>query len=241
MSHPRRILNGRIAALMALSLMTASPLVASANANPDYNAVHALYGDKIIFDVYRDGTRVGSQRVDFEEKDGALAVDINFQLMIKALYITFYKMDYRSDSIWKDGRLVSLSSRTDQNGKVRTVTASLKDGMLVGNGPDGPLRAPSGTYPTDHWNAGVIGSNKLINTINGRVNDVRLVPKGYEQVPTERGPVKARRYQYEGEIENEVWYDADGRWLHMRFLGEDGSVIEFKCVKCFPAGNGAPS
>tara|TARA_R110000824_G_scaffold118960_14_gene272176 strand:+ start:311209 stop:311856 length:648 start_codon:yes stop_codon:yes gene_type:complete len=215
--------------------------MATSKSGGDYDRVRALYGDSILFDVYRDGTRVGSQRVDFEEKDGALAVDINFQLVIKALYITFYKMNYSSDSLWKDGQLVSLSSRTDQNGKVRTVTASLKDGKLVGKGPEGPLSAPLGTYPTDHWNAGVIGSKELVNTINGRVNEVRLVPKGYEQVSTERGPVRAMRYQYEGEIQNEVWYDAEGRWVHMRFLGEDGSVIEFKCAKCFPAAKGSAS
>lgn len=207
---------------------------AQASASTDYSRVHALYGDSIAFDVYRNGSLVGEQTVRFSEQGSSLAVDINFHLEIKALYITFYKMTYSSKSLWQNDKMTSLAARTDRNGTKSIVDAKAKGTVLVGDGPDGDFSTPLGTYPTDHWNAGVIGSTKLINTINGHVNDIRLVAMGQEDITTNRGPVNATHYKYEGEIKNDVWYDQDGRWVHMSFSGDDGSLIEFRCRKCVP-------
>ncbi len=198
-------------------------------------SVELLYGDSIAFDIIRNGTRVGSHNVAFEQKGDDLSVVTDFQLEVGALFITFFELTYRSEALWRGGQLVSLLARTDQNGDVGTVEAKLADGVLDGQGPNGPFAAPLGTYPTNHWNAGVQNSTQLINTITGRVSDVRLVPLGVEQVQTERGLIEATRFKYDGAIENEVWYDTQGRWVRMQFPGGDGSLIELQCRKCFPS------
>lgn len=207
----------------------------------DFKSVAELYGERLSFDVYRNGDLVGYQNVTFAPRDGGLAVDIDFRLTIKALYITFYEMTYASNSLWKNDEMISLKSHTDQNGKVTTVEARADNGKLEVDGPNGKASAPLGIYPTDHWNAGVIDATKLVNTINGHINDVRLVRMGEDKVPTERGPVEATHYKYTGEIQNDVWYDAEGRWVQMQFKGGDGSTIEFRCRKCFPAKSASAS
>ena len=230
--------------LLALGILFSgvAPTLASQDSNVgNLKSVAALYGSTLSFDVYRNGDLVGYQNVTFSQKDDALAVDIDFRLTIEALYITFYEMTYTSDSLWKNDELVSLKSRTDQNGKVTTVEARADNGKLEVDGPNGKASAPLGIYPTDHWNAGVIDATKLVNTINGHINDVRLVRKGEDKVPTERGPVEATHYKYTGEIQNDVWYDAEGRWVQMQFKGGDGSTIEFRCRKCFPVKSASAS
>ncbi len=234
-----RLFTGLLSAL-TISLIS-QPSYAVSSASGNYAAVHALYGDHIAFDIYRNGDLIGEQTVDFKKAEDGLAVNIDFHLKIKALYITFYKMTYTSKSLWKGDQLVALSTRTDRNGKITTVTADSEKGELVVKGPEGTASAPLGIYPTNHWNAGVIASKQIVNTINGHINDVQLVSKGVEQVQTERGSVAATHYKYEGEIKNDVWYDAQGRWLHMQFLGDDGSLIEFRCRKCYPASGGSAS
>ena len=219
-----------------------SPAFASQDSNAgDLKSAEALYGNTLSFDVYRNGDLVGYQNVTFSRKNDALAVDIDFKLTIKALYITFYKMTYRSDSLWKNDELVALDARTDQNGEVTTVKAKAESGKLEVDGPNGKASAPLGIYPTDHWNAGVIDSTRLVNTINGHINHVRLVRQGEDKVETERGPIEATHYKYTGEIQNDVWYDAEGRWVQMKFKGGDGSTIEFRCRKCFPSQSASAS
>lgn len=231
--------NASIGNVAVITLMLAPLCTVSAHANTsaDYKKAHALYGEEIAFDVYRNGTLVGEQTVDFSTQKDELAVDINFHLTVKALYITFYKMTYSSKSLWQDGNLVSLTARTDRNGDKTAVDARAKGSNLIGNGPAGEFSTPLGIYPTDHWNAGVIGSTKLVNTINGRVNDIRLVPVGPDKIKTNQGVVDATHYKYQGEIKNDVWYDAAGRWVHMSFFGDDGSLIEFRCRQCIPSSS----
>ncbi|MEQ9518003.1 MAG: DUF6134 family protein [Parvibaculum sp.] len=196
--------------------------------------VELLYGDSIKFDVVRNGARIGSHNVVFERRGDILSVVTDFQLEIGALFITLFELNYRSEDLWRNDQLVSLTARTDQNGDVSQVTAEFTDGLLRGQGPNGAFEASPGVYPTNHWNAGVRGATQLINTITGRVSDVRLVPIAIEQVQTERGFVEATRYKYVGAIENEIWYDNQGRWVRMQFPGNDGSLIELSCRKCFP-------
>ena len=60
-----------------------------------------------------------------------------------------------------------------------------------------------------------------------------LVGKGREPIPTERGDVVASRYSYTGDLaDTEVWYDDVGRWVKLRFLGRDGTPIEYACRRC---------
>ena len=54
------------------------------------------------------------------------------------------------------------------------------------------------------------------------MNNVRIEARGQEYVPTEGGDAKAMRYAYTGELETEVWYDQEDRWVKMRFVGKDG-------------------
>lgn len=195
-----------------------------------------LYGESIKFDIVRNGSLIGAHNVTFAGDAENLSVVADFQLEISALFLTLFELTYRSEAVWQNGALVALSARTDRNGKISTVEAAASaDGLLRGEGPNGPFAAPPGTYPTNHWNAGVQASTQLINTITGRVSDVRLVPMGIEQVKTERGLVDATRYKYEGAIQNEIWYDSQGRWVKMQFPGSDGSLVELHCRKCFPA------
>jgi len=237
-----RLMSAKLLLALGVLFLGIAPAFASQDSKVgDLKSVEALYGSELSFDLYRNGDLVGYQNVTFSRKNDELAVDIDFKLTIKALFITLYEMTYRSDSLWKNDELVALDAHTDQNGKVTVVKAKAEGGELEVDGPNGKASAPLGIYPTDHWNAGVIDSTCLVNTINGHINHVRLVKQGEDKVETERGPIEATHYKYTGEIQNDVWYDAEGRWVQMRFKGGDGSTIEFRCRKCFPSQSASAS
>lgn len=237
MKRTSLILTGLAAALYTVPAMSAAvPDTTSHDPAPmqDIHGVAALYGDRIEFDVVRNGTVIGSHIVDFKRDDTGLQVNVDFRIEIRALFLTLYRMTYQSVARWQDAGLVSLYAETNRDGDTTSVRLQESGGRLVGNGPSGSLVASLGTYPTNHWNAGVRESDTLINTISGRVNAVRLLPVGETEVETERGLKQATHYRYVGAIENEVWYDDEGRWLAMRFPADDGSSIELRCRKCFP-------
>lgn len=188
-----------------------------------------LYGSELLFGVYRDGTRVGEHRVSFGEDGNAIVVDVRFNVNVRFLGFSAYRYVYTATERWQDGRLVALAAETDGNGDISRVSAVEVGDRLHIRGPAGGVEAAAGTFATNHWNPGVLTEDTVINTITGRLSQVRIVERGTEEVRVNGAVVAARRFVYTGDLDNEVWYDRDGRWVKMRFRAEDGSTIEYVC------------
>ena len=194
----------------------------------------ALYGDRLTFDVWRDGDRVGEHRVSFRRDGEDLLVETQFGIEISFLVFKAYSFDYSSSARWHDGRLKSLRAVTDDDGSRREIRVEADVAMQSLRLHDGTAwrDVPLGTFPTNHWHAGVLHGNRVINTLTGQVNEVEILRLGEEQVETANGEVSATRYAYSGDLETEVWYDERGRWVKMRFRAKDGSTIDYRCRTC---------
>ncbi|MEM8811672.1 MAG: DUF6134 family protein [Pseudomonadota bacterium] len=191
-----------------------------------------LYGDRMAFDVLRNGKPVGSHEVRFQRAGNDLVVKSRTEITIKAIVIDLYKFRYSSDANWRDGVLVKLDSNTNDNGKKLRVSARKGNSGTVVDSTAGRESVNGALYPTNHWNPAVLSTSRVLNTITGDVQKVNISQKGSETVQTAQGPVRATRYAYSGELVTEAWYDERGRWVKLRFKGEDGSTIEFQCRQC---------
>ena len=224
-----RLLFGGLIALVILMSPTVDGLAADSarSINP-----MALYGNEIVFDVYREGTLVGSHKVKFSENKEYLNVRSVFRLEIKFLFLTAYSYLYESDARWQDGQLQTLEARTDDNGELTVVTAARDAALMQIKSVNGQFETDVLLFPTNHWHVGVLNQTQVLNTLTGRINNVRIVTGDRESIDTEIGPIQATRFAYTGDLENEVWYDDAGRWVKMRFKGTDGSIIEYVCRRC---------
>lgn len=191
-----------------------------------------LYGKTMAFDVLRDGTLVGEHTVAFSNDGADLVVDTQFRIAIKFLMFTAYTLDYTSSGQWRDGKLNVLKARTDDDGTVGIVTAERLQNKIKIVDPNGEVAMAGNILPTNHWNVAVTKSTAVLNTITGKVNNVKMIDLGMETIVAEGGEIDARRWMYSGDLTNEVWYDAEGRWVKMQFDGKDGSSIEYVCTRC---------
>ncbi|MDX2142520.1 MAG: DUF6134 family protein [Rhodospirillaceae bacterium] len=192
-----------------------------------------LYGNEIVFDVFRKGSKVGSHVTSFERNGADLTVISRFNLAIDVLFFTAYSFDYQSTEVWRDGALVGLAVGVVDGGKKSAVTAKVEDGLFKIEGPRGPSIASSWVFPTNHWNRGQVNSTTILNTITGRLSKVEIIRRGIDRVETAQGPVDAEHFEYTGDLrDTEVWYDADHRWVKMQFKAKDGSTIEYRCLRC---------
>ncbi len=201
-------------------------------AQPDSVDPFAAYGESIRFRVLRDGEPVGQHTVRFERRGEDLVVRSRFQLEVKVLFVTAYRFSYASTGTWRDGKLVSLSADINDDGKKARVVAEQENGTFRIEGPKGVERASLGIFPTNHWHPGVLDSTRVLNTITGGVNTVQIIDQGPDQVTINGRTAQARHFIYTGDLQNNVWYDADGRWVKMRFQGKDGSTIDYVCEQC---------
>jgi hypothetical protein len=76
------------------------------------------------YNVTVDGKDSGKYTISFTREDGKVTVSCDAHVKVKVAFVTAYHYDYAATEVWKDGRLVSLQSRCDDDGKKYEVTAA---------------------------------------------------------------------------------------------------------------------
>ncbi|MDF2763788.1 MAG: hypothetical protein K0S81_782 [Rhodospirillales bacterium] len=178
------------------------------------------------FKVFRDGDPIGTHTLTARHEGGDLVLDIAVAIKVKVAFITAYRYEQTRREVWRDGRLIAFESDTNDDGKKAKTSGKLEGDMLVVTGPDGTQKVRPDIIPNSWWNPDLAKQTELLSTFDGKVLKVKIEDAGEETVETAAGPVKARRYVLTGEAEREVWYDADGRWVHMR-TGRGGTPVDW--------------
>jgi hypothetical protein len=192
-----------------------------------------LYGGDVVFEIVRNGTSVGEQRVSFEVRpDGALVAREISDIVVRILGIAVYRFHYEGVGVWRAGQLEELQATTNDDGTMNRVTVHAGDGRTLIEGTAGRFDVPRRLLAGAHWNADVLRQTELINTITGKVDQVSIQSDGSDPIAVPGGQVAAKRFVYKGDLDFTAWYDDAGRWVALRFAGKDGSVIDYKCRRC---------
>jgi len=194
-----------------------------------------LYQDKILFNVVRDGKKIGSHEVTFSGDKDDFWVTTRFELEIKVFFIRVYAFKYFSKANWENGVLSEISVIIDDDGEPFSLKGRKEAGEFLIESPKKKFKTPLPLFPTNHWNANVVNESVVLNTVTGELNRVEIISRGAETLQSRYGEIKGQRYSYTGDLDNEVWYDQKGRWVGMEFKGKDGSIITYICQQCFPS------
>lgn len=225
----RRFLGG-LAALPALALPgAAAALASSAPSNPT---------QPIRFDVRRGGEPIGTHTVQFQRSGDDLIVDVEILLEVRVAFVTVYRYRHTNREIWRQGRLISVDARTDDDGEALFVRASAGNGGLRVESGEGVVTAPADTLSTSYWNRETVRQSRLIDTQYGRVASVTSTPIGARSVDTPSGVVRAECWRVTGDLELDVCYADDGAWVGLDFQAR-GSQITYARTHLTESGRNA--
>lgn len=203
-----------------LLLITASSSAFGADSLP--------YGQGLSFAVVRNGQQIGSHKLAFEQQGGQLKVSTSIDLTVKVVGITAYRYSHRAQEVWSGDALLSLTSRTDDDGKQYAVQANRTgEGIAVQAQSAGRQVLPATILPSSHWNFRQVAQNVLLNSQKGNEARVTVTSLGRETIKTASSTLQATRYRYDGDVKMDQWFDDRGRWVKMAFAGSDGSAIEY--------------
>lgn len=187
--------------------------------------------ERFAFDVSRNGSPLGRHVVKMRQRGAETVVEVAIDLAVTLAFVTVFRYRHRAEEVWQDGRLVSLSSTTYDDGKDLFVEARAVQGGLEVTGSSGRYEAPADTLPTSYWNPAMVERDVLLNTQDGAMMPVTTSPVGIEDVETAEGRLRARRYRLVGEIPLDLWYtEADRRWCALAFSMR-GSDIGYRAVE----------
>lgn len=191
-----------------LSLLTALALAPAAIASPGASVPAS---GRLAFDVIRKDRDIGDYVVTFRGSGDDVTVDIatDVHVRVPVIGVSAYRFTQTSTETWRGGRLAGLTSRTDDNGTPHDITVGVT-----------PL------IPASLWNADMVRSQAVLNTIDGSTDPISVSNLGTENVATGSGTVAATHYALRGGLNRDLWY-AGATLVHVRFAAEDGSQVDY--------------
>lgn len=206
----------------AAALMSAAALLAAAQ---------QAQAETLNYTVTRDGSTIGTHTVSIDETDAATQVEIDTDIEVKVLFVTAYKFKHSSREQWQNGKLVSITSTTDDDGTPKELKARAEGGRItidsLVKGQDRRQFADAHTLPASLWNPATVEQSALLNTLDGQVMNIHVEDKGQGTVEAGGTSVTAHYYAIGGELTRELWFDANGRLVRMRFPDKTNSEIVY--------------
>jgi hypothetical protein len=165
------------------------------------------------FAVWVDGKQVGQYQMAIHgQADGALVMKGTANVRVGI----FYKYAYNGQEVWKDGRLQTFQSMTNDNGKKYRVTARAEtNGLRVNvNGKERMTRLD--TWVTSYWRLpGAEARKKVIPLLDGDTGQFyagRLQYVGVQQLTLGGRVQNCAHYRATGgPLTADLWYDAQER------------------------------
>jgi hypothetical protein len=184
-----------------------------------------------------DGKRAGQSTLNIHRQDDGTvtvggSVDIRLRIFIKTVTYT-----YQGTEVWKAGRLHSLQSTCNDNGKNFQVTALAQpNGLSVTvNGQERMSRAD--VWTTSYWQLHDVKLANhpvpLLDADTGKAMNGYLQHLGTAQVSVGGQAVTCTRYRMTGGPSPvDLWFDGANRLVRQEFV-EDGyrTVVELASVQ----------
>lgn len=198
--HRRRFLAGALGAAVAAPIISA-PFVSRAERGSRR------------FTLLRDGDDIGSHTLTATRTGDTVVMEIDIAIAVKFLGFTAYRYDHTNREVWEGGRLMSLKSRTNEDGDDMSLTVERRGDQLVYNGAPGPDAAP-----TSYWNINKLDVRPWFSSQTGKILNLNFAT---EQSNT------ATRVDISGNFATTLFYDAAGEWRGCEFDGQ-GKVISYQ-------------
>ena len=212
----------------ALGIFLASAIAVTATAG--WAQSSAPVTDKLAFEVLRKGKPIGTHTIAFMPNGDDLQVDIDIRLDVKFLMFNAYSYRHKNQEIWRDGRLVQIETKTDDDGENFFVNGRASNKGFKVNGSSGEAVAPATIIPTSYWDPDIVKQDKLLNTQTGELLEVSVAPGNETEIVVGDRTVNARHYVMSGDLDLELWYDPAGTLKRIRFEASDGSTIDYRAM-----------
>ena len=136
-----------------------------------------------------------------------------------------FRFVHHAEETWRDGWLDALVSDTRDDGRRYRVRAARRDGIFSGVSNGLSFTVSGYIIPSSLWHHDTVASETLLDTTDGLIKLIRARDLGEVEVPRAGRRVIARHYVLDGQIQRQLWYDADCRLVRAAYLARDGSWL----------------
>lgn len=190
MTRRRTVLAGLGAA--ALSTLVPMPAIAAGKASR-------------MSEVFRDGDSMGTHLLDAVLGPNGFEINIEIRLAVKVLGIAAYRYELTNREVWKDGRIVSVTSTVNDDGTDDFSRVVRSGDKLQVEGSRYNGEAPLDSVTTSYYATPFLKRRPWISTQTGVPLKVSVNPEG-----------RKNWWAVTGELETKLGYK-DGEWTWCEF------------------------
>ena len=179
------------------------------------------------FDLYRNNKLIGEHIYIFTRNDENLTVNSKINFQIKKLGVVLYKYKAEGTEVYKNSKLVSFNSKTNQNKKNKYVNLELKENDFLIDGS-----SFKGVVPTDYiigtwWNHEIVKAKAQISAVSGRIIMQKVTFLGKETIEINGNKIETLHFNFSStdkkldkdkKLNTDVWYDEKSlNWVKASF------------------------
>ena len=184
-------------------------------------------GGVLEFDILRNGNAIGHHILQFEPNGKNLEVRVDAQVDYRLGFIPLYRFEHSATEFWHNDRLLTLTATTRDNGDDYNILLRPAGDRLQLSINGDTVSVEPEIVPASLWNIAVVKQRLLLDPADGELMQVQTEDIGPETITVRGRPVAAHHYVMTGDFERDLWYDANGVLVQVRFKGDDGSEIRY--------------
>ena len=171
---------------------------------------------RIEFDIYRNNKHIGEHIFSFAKSDEQISIESEINFIIKKFGMVLYKYHVKGKEVYKDGKLIKFSSRTDQNGKKKYVNLKLENDEYIIDGSSFKGKAPRNYLLGTWWNHSIVEVEAQISAVSGRIIKQKVTFLGKETIKIGNKNYKTLHFNFSStdkklkkdkKLNTDVWYE----------------------------------
>ena len=183
------------------------------------------------FRVLLDGDEIGYHRFRLEQNGAARDLKSDAKFDVKFLFFTAYRYRHSNRERWQGECLASITTETNTNGDVLTVSGEQTADNFVVNTVSGTDSLPRCVMTFAYWDQTILKQSRLLNAQTGELVDVAIEEQDAEILEVRGEARSARRYRLLSQGTHiDVWYAQDGEWLALESPTKGGRVLRYELI-----------
>ena len=182
------------------------------------NAHVAHYKDlkSLEFDLYRNNKLIGKHVYLFTQNSDNLVVNSKINFKIKKFGVTLYKYQAEGTEVYKNSKLLSFNSKTDQNNKKKYVNIEQKENKYFIDGSSYKGEAPTDYIVGTWWNHAIVQAQAQISAVSGRIIKQKVTYLGKETIEINGKKIETLHFNFSStdkkldkgkKLNTDVWYE----------------------------------
>lgn len=207
-----KILMGLVAVIFLSSWLASSQAMAAEE--------HRNYFASILL----NGKKIGTVHYSVKHNEKGQLEQVKTKASMSVLGIKLYDFTHNLHEEWSNGRLQSMRSHANENGKIDEITLQRDPDQYVATRNDERLTLPHTAFPLSLWHHGIVQQSLLFDVTNLRLMKVETT-RHEDTVARDGESTPAERVTFTGDWRGSVWYDQNKQFLRAEYMNEGRLIV----------------